>query len=102
MVLSGDGMRCDTGDVKRVELSAHTQAVIAGSNRIADLMDEIEPPYEGTTDKWLPQIPHAYDIIKSLSYDKAKELYGRNLPRIVQERLDQELAVILKGGMHGE
>ena len=25
MVLSGDGMRCDTADVKRVELSAHTQ-----------------------------------------------------------------------------
>ena len=25
MVLSGDGMRCDTADVKRAELSAHTQ-----------------------------------------------------------------------------
>ena len=98
MVLSGDGMRCDTADVKRVELSVHTQAVSAGSNRIADLMDEIEPSHEGTTDKCLPQIPHAYDIIKSLSYDKAKELYGRNLPRIVQERLDQELAVILEHG----
>jgi len=98
MVLSGDGMRCDTADVKRVELSVHTQAVIAGSNRIADLMDEIEPPYERTTDKCLPQIPHAYDVIRSLSYDKAKELYGRNLPRIVQERLDQELAVILEHG----
>lgn len=96
MVLSGDGMRCDTADVKRVELSVHTQAVIAGSNRIADLMDEIEPPYERTTDKCLPQIPHAYDVIKSLSYDKAKELYGRNLPRIMQERLEQELAVILE------
>ena len=98
MVLSGDGMRCDTADAKRLELSVHTQAGIAGSNRIADLMDEIEPPYEETTDKCLPQIPHAYDIIKSLSYDKAKELYGRNLPRIVQERLDQELAVILEHG----
>ena len=70
------------------------EAVIAGSNRIADLMDEIDPSYE----KCLPQIPHAYDIIKSLSYDKATELYGRNLPRIVQERLDQELAVILEHG----
>ena len=98
MVLSGDGMRCDTADVKRVELSVHTQAVIAGSNRIADLMDEIEPPYERTTDKCLPQIPHAYDVIRSLSYDKAKELYGRNLPRIVQERLEQEIAVIFEHG----
>ena len=70
------------------------EAVIAGSNRIADLMDEIDPSYE----KCLPQIPHAHDIIKSMSYDKAKELYGRNLPRIVQERLDQELAVILEHG----
>ena len=92
MVLSGDGMRRDTADVKRVELNIHTQAVTAGPNRIADLMDEIEPSYE----KCLPQIPHAHDIIKSMSYDKAKELYGRNLPRIVQERLDQELAVILE------
>lgn len=25
MLLSGDGMRCDTADVKRVELSVHTQ-----------------------------------------------------------------------------
>lgn len=94
MVLSGDGMRRDTADAKRVELRVHTQAVTAGPNRIADLMDEIEPSYE----KWLPQIPHAHDIIKSMSYDKAKELYGRNLPRIVQERLDQELAVILEHG----
>ena len=85
MVLSGDGMRCDTADAKRVELSVHTQAVIVGSNRIADLMDEIEPSYE----KRLPQIPNAHDVIKSMSYDKAKELYGRNLPRIVQERLEQ-------------
>ena len=94
MVLSGDGMRCDTADVKRVEINVHTQAVIAGPNRIADLMDEIEPSYE----KCLPQIPHAHDIIKSMSYDKAKELYGRNLPRIVQERLEQEIAVILEHG----
>ena len=94
MVLSGDGMRCDTADVKRVEINVHTQAVTAGSNRIADLMDEIEPSYE----KCLPQIPHAHDIIKSMSYDKAKELYGRNLPRIVQERLEQEIAVILEHG----
>ena len=94
MVLSGDGMRCDTADVKRVEINVHTQAVIAGPNRIADLMDEIEPSYE----KCLPQIPHAHDIIKSMSYDKAKELYGRNLPRIVQERLEQEIAVIFEHG----
>lgn len=92
MVLSSDGMRCDTADVKRVEINVHTQAVTAGPNRIADLMDEIEPSYE----KCLPQIPHAHDIIKSMSYDKATELYGRNLPRIVQERLEQELAVILE------
>ena len=94
MVLSGDGMRCDTADVKRVEINVHTQAVTAGPNRIADLMDEIEPSYE----KCLPQIPHAHDIIKSMSYDKAKELYGRNLPRIVQERLEQEIAVIFEYG----
>ena len=94
MVLSGDGMRCDTADVKRVEINVHTQAVTAGPNRIADLMDEIEPSYE----KCLPQIPHAHDIIKSMSYDKAKELYGRNLPRIVQERLEQEIAVIFEHG----
>ena len=31
MVLSGDDMRCDTADVKRVELSVHTQAVNAGA-----------------------------------------------------------------------
>lgn len=94
MVLSGDGMRCDTADVKRVEINVHTQAVTAGPNRIADLMDEIDPSYE----KCLPQIPHAHDIIKSMSYDKAKELYGRNLPRIVQERLEQEIAVIFEHG----
>ena len=94
MLLSGDGMRCDTADVKRVEINVHTQAVTAGPNRIADLMDEIEPSYE----KCLPQVPHAHDIIKSMSYDKAKELYGRNLPRIVQERLEQEIAVIFEHG----
>ena len=94
MVLSGDGMRCDTADVKRVEINVHTQAVTAGPNRIADLMDEIEPSYE----KYLPKIPNAHDVIKSMSYDKAKELYGRNLPRIVQERLEQEIAVIFEHG----
>ena len=68
------------------------EAVVVSPNRIADMIDEIEPSRE----KYLPDIPNAHDIIKSLSYNRAIELYGINLPLIVQERLDKELGIIFE------
>ena len=49
-------------------------------------------------DEYGQRFPEADEAIKELSYQRAHELYGENLPKIVQERIDQELKAILKNG----
>ena len=49
-------------------------------------------------DGYGPRFPEADEAIKELSYQRAHELYGEELPEIVQARLDQELKAILKNG----
>jgi DNA polymerase-3 subunit alpha (Gram-positive type) len=45
-----------------------------------------------------PQIPGAEEKIRSMSYSRAKELYGDPLPSLVEERLEWELKSIINHG----
>ncbi len=71
------------------------EAVVTNSRRIADIIERIKPLPD---DLFTPEFPDADETIKNLSYQRAYELYGENLPKIVQARLDQELTPIVKHG----
>ena len=49
-------------------------------------------------EKCPPHIPGCEEDIKNIAYQKAHELYGDPLPKIVQDRLDKELDSIISNG----
>lgn len=71
------------------------EIVITNPNLVASWCDEVVP----VKDKlYTPHIEGSDDEIRQLSYDKAHEIYGANLPEIVEARLEKELTSIIKNG----
>lgn len=72
------------------------EIVIKNPNLIADWCeDDIAPiPKE----KHPPVIPGAEDELREMTYQRAKEIYGENLPDLVKERMDKELNSIITNG----
>jgi len=70
------------------ENTAH-ELVVANPNKICDMIDEIEPLPEEKL--YAPEMDNAAEQIIEMTYATAKEIYGENLPEIVQKRLDKEL-----------
>lgn len=71
------------------------EVVVTNTNKIADMCEPISPI---SPEKCAPHIEGCEQTIKDIAYDKAHDLYGPNLPEIVQERLDRELDSIIKNG----
>ncbi len=71
------------------------EIVITNTNRIADMVETIAPV---RPDKCPPVIPDSDKTLTKICYDKAHELYGENLPQIVQDRLNKELHSIITNG----
>ena len=69
--------------------------VIENTNKIADEISEIQPIKDGL---YPPHIAHADEEMKKLTYDKAYELYGNPLQKIVKDRIDLELNSIISNG----
>lgn len=69
--------------------------VIDNPNLIADSTDNVVP-VKGKL--YTPDMPGAEDDIQRLTKNKAHELYGEELPKIVADRLDLELHSIIKNG----
>ena len=73
------------------------EAVVKNPRRVAEMVEKFHPiPTEGKL--YSPMIPGADEQIRSMSYDRAHQLYGQNLPSVVQKRLDQELGPIIGHG----
>lgn len=71
------------------------EIIIDNSNLVASWTEKIVP----VKDKlYTPKIPGSEEEITKLSYDRAKELYGENLPEIVEKRLKRELTSIIGNG----
>ena len=71
------------------------EVVVTNTNKVADMCEKISPI---SPEKCPPHIPGCEDTIKQIAYDKAHELYGENLPQIVEERLEKELNSIITNG----
>ena len=71
------------------------EIVIDNTNKIADQIEEIAPIKSGL---YPPHIDNADEEMKKLTYDKAYQLYGKPLPKIVKDRIDMELNSIISNG----
>lgn len=71
------------------------EVVVTNTNKIKDTLEEILPIPNGT---FPPFIEGADEELKKICYEKAKSIYGENLPEIVESRLKRELGSIIKNG----
>ncbi|WP_326909158.1 PolC-type DNA polymerase III [Sedimentibacter sp. MB31-C6] len=71
------------------------EVVVKNTNFIADNVDFLLPIPNGT---FPPIIEGSDEELRSIAYEKAKSIYGNNLPEIVEKRLERELNSIIGNG----
>ncbi|MGY3724400.1 DNA polymerase III catalytic subunit, PolC type [Granulicatella balaenopterae] len=71
------------------------EIVITNSQLVSSWLEEIIPIKD---ELYTPKIDGAEDEITKLSYDKAREWYGQDLPEIVEARIKKELDSIIGNG----
>ena len=71
------------------------EVVITNTNKIANRIDVMAPV---RPDKCPPVIPDSDKTLTDICYRRAHELYGDELPKIVEERLEKELHSIISNG----
>ena len=71
------------------------EVVIENSNRIANRCKNIAPV---RPDKCPPVIENSDETLRKICYEKIHEIYGEQLPPIVEERLEKELKSIIGNG----
>ena len=71
------------------------EVVITNSNLIADRVERFSPV---RPDKCPPVIPNSDEMLTKICYDKAHEIYGDELPEVVEARLQKELNSIISNG----
>lgn len=71
------------------------EIVITNTNMIADMIETIAPV---RPDKCPPVIPDSDKTLTEICYNRAHEIYGPNLPEIVEKRLEKELHSIITNG----
>ena len=74
------------------------EVVITNTNKIADMCEIIEVIIETGGIPFSPKIDNSKEIVENMVYDKAHEMYGKNLPTIIEERIESELKGIIGGG----
>ncbi|MBE5884218.1 MAG: PolC-type DNA polymerase III [Lachnospiraceae bacterium] len=71
------------------------EVVITNTNMIADMVETIAPV---RPDKCAPVIPDSDKTLTDICYNRAHEIYGPDLPGIVEARLEKELKSIISNG----
>ncbi len=71
------------------------EIVVKNTNMIADMVENIAPV---RPDKCAPVIEDSDKTLTKICYDKAHEIYGPDLPEIVEARLKKELHSIITNG----
>lgn len=71
------------------------EIVVANSQQISQSIEEIKPIPD---DLYTPHIEGADEEMRQLCYDRAKSIYGEELPQLVIDRLEKELTSIISNG----
>lgn len=71
------------------------QVVVTNTRKIAAMCEPIAPV---RPDKCPPVIPDSDKTLTKICYDRAHEMYGEELPKIVVDRLERELHSIITNG----
>ncbi len=71
------------------------EVVITNTNLIADMCETVSPI---DPNKCAPVIENSDETLRKICYTKAHELYGENLPEVVEKRLERELNSIISNG----
>lgn len=71
------------------------EIVIDNTVEIADMIEDIQPVKDGS---YPPTIENCEQDLIDMCHKKAHEIYGDQLPEIVQKRMDRELDCIVKYG----
>ncbi|MGP1612679.1 MAG: PolC-type DNA polymerase III [Catonella sp.] len=71
------------------------EVVITNTNLIADMIENISPV---RPDKSAPIIENSDEELRRICYSKAYEIYGKELPKKVVDRLEHELHSIISNG----
>ncbi len=76
------------------------RVVIDAPNAIADRVGELHVflPHPEGKETFQPYWPEAEHELRDLTMNKAMAIYGKNLPEIVQKRIDKELGAIIGYG----
>ncbi|MCR5608596.1 MAG: PolC-type DNA polymerase III [Lachnospiraceae bacterium] len=71
------------------------EVVITNTIKISDMIEKISPV---SPNKCPPVIENSDEELRQICYNKAKSMYGENVPEPVMTRLDHELNSIIKNG----
>lgn len=71
------------------------EIVVTNANLVVDWMEDLKPIKD---ELYTPKIDGAEDEVRNMSYEMAHQLYGENLPEIVEARLEKELKSIIGHG----
>ena len=65
------------------------------TNKLADMIERLKPIPDGF---YPPKIEGAEEEVREMTYNRAKKLYGENLPEILEKRIEHELEAIIGNG----
>ncbi|WP_077621933.1 PolC-type DNA polymerase III [Sediminibacillus massiliensis] len=71
------------------------EIVVDNTQFIADSIEDVKPVKE---DLYTPNIDGAEEEIREMSYNRARSIYGEELPELVEKRIEKELASIIGHG----
>jgi len=71
------------------------EVVITNPNKIADMCERFSPIRAG---KFPPVIENSDTMLRDSCYERAREIYGEDLPKVVEARLERELNSIISNG----
>ncbi|HZK46618.1 MAG TPA: PolC-type DNA polymerase III [Atopostipes sp.] len=72
------------------------EVVVTNSQKVKNMIDSDVKPLKD--DLYSPKMEGAEKEIRDMTYDKAKEWYGEDLPEIVEARIERELDSIIGNG----